>query len=707
MRHEWQCSTCGQIFTRKWNCQRHVKDSHAGDGQVVPASVYPSSRGKGRKPNGGKRHRDGYFFYDYRALAHTGGAFAGMGNYYYGQGSPAAAGPYRKNRQTWLEKWDVRLEQARRITENMEKVFKGPSPQAVASAAPRGIPTEIIVGRACEKCMSVSYVPLPDANTGSYDINHDDVCKKRDKPVEEEEDSQRGSVNIREKISPETLKQMVDSWLMGYQKYLAAYRLPLEQLRALPVSGELKCYEIDAAKLKNNSNSKEEEEKEGERMVNNEPRPHTNNYIVRAIRSWGQSPGGSVSDGYTSDTTEDVFYGWVPLTEDEVFDFLTKARATAMVCNVHSRDGNGGEDSQQQNGYWYYLKIIPPHEIAAREHREQNAMTKSMMKRLVDNMNAEMMSELKEEEEEDAIYNNAEPREGDKENHSSSDLRDEPTIAAGRDRLRAGPTRERRNKQAKKQEHEQKQQPQRQEELDNNNGLPSRSKEKDEILKISEIRVPQYFEPVLGSNHDSAYPSSDTRYCRYAIQDLVDGPTDKQSWYLGLEIDGGVTRVWGFPGESTQMMHPKSRELQRQLGVGGVNDHPDDENRQQVCYGIEYPGRTMGSFLFGLPPLEDIELDLKGNEDSQGNNIHHFSLPGKKGLQIVRENARCKIESITPDEIIFTINERDEFPWKYFGRTKLFAGRYRLFYPEQDSGGGCSTRPIKDSKKLWQLSRVA
>jgi hypothetical protein len=165
-----------------------------------------------------------------------------------------------------------------------------------------------------------------------------------------------------------------------------------------------------------------------------------------------------------------------------------------------------------------------------------------------------------------------------------------------------------------------------------------------------------------------------------------------------------------FPGESTQMMHPKSRELQRQLGVGGVNDHPDDgKNRQRVCYGIEYPGRTMGSFLFGLPPLEDIELDLKGSEGSQGNNIHHFSLPGnkKKGLQIVRESATCKIESITPDEIIFTINERDEFPWKYFGRTKLFAGRYCLFYPEQDSGGGCSTRPIKDSKKLWQLSRVA
>jgi hypothetical protein len=168
MRHEWQCSTCEQIFTRKWNCQRHVKESHAGDGQVVPVSVYPSSGGKkGRqKRNGGKRYRNGGYFYDYRSPAYGSGAFAGMGNYY-GQGSLAAAGPYRKNRQTRVAKWDVRWEQARRIMENMEKVFKGPSSQAVASDAPRQIPTEIIVGTVCEKCGSVSYLPLPHPYTGS------------------------------------------------------------------------------------------------------------------------------------------------------------------------------------------------------------------------------------------------------------------------------------------------------------------------------------------------------------------------------------------------------------------------------------------------------------------------------------------------------------------------------------------------------------
>jgi hypothetical protein len=313
--------------------------------------------------------------------------------------------------------------------ENMEKVFKGPNPKADASTTLRGFPLEIIVGRACEKCMSVSYVLLPDANTGSYDVNHDDVCKNRDKPVEEGEDSQRRSViNIHEKISPLTLKQIVDSWLMGYQKYLVAYRLPLECLSALPAFGELIWYEIDAAKLKNNGNAKEEE---GERMVN-EPRPHTNNYIVRAIRSSDQSPGGSVSNDQTIDAVEEDVYGWVPLTENEVFDFLTKARATAMVYHVvYSRNGNGGsgDDGQQGNGHWYYLKIVPRYEIVAREQRERNAMINSMIKE----MHTEMMSELKKEvEEEEAIYNQAEPRENAKENHSGGDLREGTRNSSGR-----------------------------------------------------------------------------------------------------------------------------------------------------------------------------------------------------------------------------------------------------------------------------------
>ena len=141
------------------------------------------------------------------------------------------------------EKWELLAS----ITENMEKVSKSFSLPAgvvvaAAAAANRGFPTEIIVGRACENCMTVDYVPLPDANTGSYDVSHY-VCKNRGKPVEEGEDSQRRLViNIHEKISPETLKRMVDIWLRGHTKYLAAYRLPLERLSALPASGEFSCF---------------------------------------------------------------------------------------------------------------------------------------------------------------------------------------------------------------------------------------------------------------------------------------------------------------------------------------------------------------------------------------------------------------------------------------------------------------------------------
>jgi hypothetical protein len=43
---------------------------------------------------------------------------------------------------------------------------------------------------------------------------------------------------------------------------------------------------------------------------------------------------------------------------------------------------------------------------------------------MIKEMYTEMMSELKkEEEEQEAIYNQAEPREGDKENQSGGDLR--------------------------------------------------------------------------------------------------------------------------------------------------------------------------------------------------------------------------------------------------------------------------------------------
>ena len=699
MRNEWACSTCGDVFTRKSNCERHIngKNIHAGVGNPIPVSVYPyggKRRRHSRVIHHGESYRNDYYYDNYsRIHAQPVGPLGAGGNYAHGN---TPAGPHQRNRPTSLQKMAEKWELLASITENMEKVSKSFSLPAgvvvvMAAAANRGFPTEIIVGRACENCMTVDYVPLPDANTGSYDdVNHD-VCKNRGKPVEEGEDSQRRLVNIHEKISPETLRRMVDIWLRGHTKYLVAYRLPLERLSALPASGELKWYEIDAAKLKNNSNAEEEEE-EGERMVN-EPRPHTN-YIARAIRNSDQSPRGSVSDGYASDTTEDVFYGWVPLTEDHVFHFLTKARATAMVCHVvYSRDGNGngggGDDGQQENGHWYYLKIVPPHEIAAREQREQNPVIKSMIKE----MYTGMMSELKEEEMNDP--------DGSWENYFSKRQQEQPMAGASNNKKRMPPPQRRQQKSKKQQQ----QLPEQQEKRDNNNPTWEEEDEDDKLLRMLEPPTGYCSGNGLGNNNNSAR-QHDAQSRHYAIQDILGGPTEKESWYLGIEIEEGVTRIWGFPGVSADMMKPKSQEQGN--GGRGVN-HQDDQNKCQVCYGLEYPSRTMSSFLFGLPPLEDAELDMKGNEATQDNNSNPFSFPSDKGWQIIQDNGTCKIESIKPNEIIFTIPKREDYSWKYFGLTKSFAERYRLLLLSngENNDRSHSTRPATNGKKLWALCRVA
>jgi hypothetical protein len=209
-----------------------------------------------------------------------------------------------------------------------------------------------------------------------------------------------------------------------------------------------------------------------------------------------------------------------------------------------------------------------------------------------------------------------------------------------------------------------------------------------------------------GNNNNSAQ-QHDAQNRHYAIQDILDGPTEKESWYLGIEIEEGVTRIWGFPGVSADMMKPKSQEQGN--GGRGVN-HQVDENKCQVCYGLEYPSRTMSSFLFGLfPLLEDVELGMKGNRATQDNS-NPFSFARDKGLQIIQDNATCKIESIKPNEIIFTIPKRKDYSSKYFGLTKLFAGRYRLLLVsngQNNNDGSHSTRPTTNGKKLWALCKVA
>jgi hypothetical protein len=109
--------------------------------------------------------------------------------------------------------------------------------------------------------------------------------------------------------------------------------------------------------------------------------------------------------------------------------------------------------------------------------------------------------------------------------------------------------------------------------------------------------------------------------------------------------------------------------------------HQDDGNEPQLCYGLEYPARTMHSFLFGrLPPLEGVELDdEKGNGSARENIIPYSPYYWGKGMQSIQENWTCKIELNKPDDIVFTITKRHESPsWNEIGETKWLAGRYHL-----------------------------
>jgi hypothetical protein len=265
------------------------------------------------------------------------------------------------------------------------------------------------------------------------------------------------------------------------------------------------------------------------------------------------------------------------------------------------------------------------------------------------------------------------------------------------------PPPQRRQQKSKKQEQ---QLPEQQEKRDNNNPTWEEEDEDDKMLRMLDPPTGYCSGNGLGNNNNSAR-QHDAQSRHYAIQDILDGPTEKESWCLGIEIEEGVTRIWGFPGVSADMMKPKSQEQGN--GGRGVN-HQDDQNKCQVCYGLEYPSRTMSSFLFGLfPLLEDVELDMKGNGATQDNNSNLLSFPGDKGLQIIQDNGTCKIESIKPNEIIFTIPKRKDYSWKYFGLTKSFAGRYRLLLLSngENNDGSHSTRPATNGKKLWALCRVA
>ena len=80
----------------------------------------------------------------------------------------------------------------------------------------------------------------------------------------------------------------------------------------------------------------------------------------------------------------------------------------------------------------------------------------------------------------------------------------------------------------------------------------------------------------LGDDHAPDAP----HIHRYALLQLVIWKTYKQreSWYLGLGIEDGVTRIWGFPGEPSHMME-LTPEARFNPIIEDASYHQDDGNK--------------------------------------------------------------------------------------------------------------------------------
>jgi hypothetical protein len=199
---------------------------------------------------------------------------------------------------------------------------------------------------------------------------------------------------------------------------------------------------------------------------------------------------------------------------------------------------------------------------------------------------------------------------------NSSRIKEDTIIAAARNKLRVGPIRRRQQKPKKQGQHQGRE---RREKQDKNQ--PSRATTADEALKL----IDHSFDG-LGDAH-----APDAHIHRYALLQLFGKPTNSESSYLGLEIVDGVTRIWGFPGEPSHMME-LTPEARLDPIMGDASYHQDDGNKSQVCYGLEYPARTMHSFLLARPPLEGVELDGECNGSARENIIPYSPYYWGKGM---------------------------------------------------------------------------
>jgi hypothetical protein len=137
----------------------------------------------------------------------------------------------------------------------------------------------------------------------------------------------------------------------------------------------------------------------------------------------------------------------------------------------------------------------------------------------------------------------------------------------------------------------------------------------------------------------------------------------------------------------------------------GYGTHPVSSNSSVHQYdvdvmtpvfkGFEYESRSVSNFTDPDPQFEHVEQSPRK------------TIPVSEDGMAINEDLRCTIESVKPDEIIFTFSEEENRLDNLLDSPEYF-GRYRLALLEPDElHARDRAATATNGKKVWQLSKLS
>jgi hypothetical protein len=603
--------------------------------------------------------------------------------------------PGGRHKKRSSQKWDERLLQMARARENMVKICQPivPSQLSAAGLSPRFEP-EVIVARACRCLTDVTYAFIPNPYTGSCEVPIHQCGQHERMPLPD-------PTKLRERIGPGMLKLIVESWLGGGPVYLVAYRMSEEQLSTIAGEKYLTRFQVDRALIQT---ERDDIGSHGSVTVRN----GTSRYrraascIFRAVLACDEIVSGDRHDrvsnadrGKGNNTTDP--YGWIPLTEDELMDFLTKARASGLICVVKNSNRNkssngrgyGNQTGENNSNYYYYIRIVSRYQIAVRNSAEWNELIQKSFKEF---MASEIAAMKLEDEEDEMIDKQAQAESWE----IGSEGPHRKPSAAGLSKTAQPTNNESHPGRLEEEEGIREEELPRQESQQSHERRNDDDHDYDPLIAVDDSVVGSFGAfgrppPINGTGDKSS--ESQTRH--FGIWQVFGGPQGFESCYLGLEVEKDVMRVWGFPGDAWDIkdLAPAGQQNLR-LGTGSVHQY-DVDNMTPVFKGFEYESRSVSNFTDPDSQFEHVEQSPTK------------TIPVSEDVMAMKEDLRCRIESVKPDEIIFTISEEENRPKNFLDSPEYF-GRYRLARLEPDEAHAHDRAGIAtNGKKLWQLCKLS